>query len=198
MNKYKVFSSVFALLAILMPAVSFADGKFYYGNVYLNEAPPTLSTGYYLDQNSNGSVVNSGTTVNTGSNDVNVSSGSNGITDIFGINIKSKAERDAEKLAKEKAEAEAAENARVARNNDGTFAYGYTNGDGAQYLTGAKYVDARNSGNRAYSTASAGFLPNTILGWFAAIVLISVLIYFVRKIKQIEEEKKKKLLVTTA
>ncbi len=198
MNKYKVFGSVFALLAILMPAVSFADGVYYSGNVYLNEAAPVRTTGYYLNQNS--STVNSGqtgTVVNSGAQSVETyNTSSTSVSDIFGIHIKSKAERDAEKAAAAKAAAEADANARVARNNDGTFAYGYTDTTGAQYFSGARYVDARNTGNRVYSTASSGFLPNSTIGWIFAIALIGILVYFVRKLKEIEEAKKNKLPAT--
>ncbi len=190
MNKYKVFTTFIALALLALPAVSFADGKFYYGNVNVIESQPVLSTGYNLDQNTNTVVAGSGSTQNT------VYTGSNTdsytMENILGINIKSKAERDAEKLAKANAEALAAENARVARQNDGTFAYGYTDGTGAQYVNGARYVDARSTKNTMY-TASSGFLPNTVGGWVIALLLVATLVYIARKLKEMEAEKLRKL-----
>ncbi len=177
MNKYKGFTTFLALILVALPAISFADGTYYYGNQGVNiiEAVPVKTVGTTIIP-----------TNNTNTYTVGVTEPAKIITteNILGINIKSKAERDAEKAAQVEADRKAADAASVARNNDGTFAYGYTNGNGAQYTSGAKYLDARGNTNARY-TASAGsagngFLPTTFGGWILAILLMSILVAIVR------------------
>lgn len=183
MNNYKGLTTFFALIITFLPVISFADGTFYYGNAVINEAPPVRTTGTVITQNSSNTVTVGQTepaTILTTEN-------------ILGIRLKSKAERDAEKAAAAAAEAKAIEEASLAKNSDGTFAYGYTNGNGATYTSGANYVDARRVSRSNY-TASAGsinsnFLPNTFGGWLLALALIAVLVVLVRAImKKINEK----------
>jgi hypothetical protein len=185
MKNIKSLTTFFALIFIAMPVMAFADGKFYYGTGGFYESDPVKNTGTVI--NSNPAVIyDTNPIANLGTNTDNTN---NTINNILGIKIKSQAERDAEKAAKNAEEAILAEEARVAKNNDGTFAYGYTNGQGAQYTNGARYVDARSVNNSRY-TASAGssmgdgFLPTTFGGWILLILLIMVLVFIIKALNQ--------------
>ncbi len=190
MKNYKGFTTFLALIITVLPVISFADGTYYYGGqgTYIEEAAPVRTTGVIIPQKNSSYVVtesapvyNNGTTVST-TNNTNTTN--NTAEDIFGIHIKTKAEKDAEKAAQAEADRKAADAASVARNNDGSFAYGYTNGNGAQYTSGAKYLDARGNTNVRYTAAAgnagSGFLPTTFGGWVIAILLMSVLVAIVR------------------
>jgi hypothetical protein len=185
MKNIKGLTTFFALIFVAMPVITFADGTFYYGTGGFNEAAPVKTTGTVINQNP-AVIYDTNPIANLGTNNTNTNNNSN---NILGIKIKSQAERDAEKAAKDAADARAAEDARVAKNNDGTFAYGYTNGQGAQYTTGARYVDARSVSNSRY-TASAGssigngFLPATFGGWMLLIILTIILIFIIRAFNQ--------------
>lgn len=177
MNKYKGFITFFALAIAVLPVISFADGTYYYGGQGANiiEAAPVRTVGTTITP------VN-----NTNTYTVGVTEPAKIITteNILGINIKSKAERDAEKAAQAEADRKAADAASVARNNDGSFAYGYTNGTGAQYTSGAKYLDARGGTNARYTasagSAGSGFAPTTFGGWVLVIILAAILVAIVR------------------
>lgn len=160
-----------ALILCAIPGLSFADGTYYYGNQgYVNDAPPVRTQGVPIQ--------NAPSTVYTIENPATIVSAW-----APNIRIKSKAERDADRAALEADMARRAEESRVALNPDGAFAYGYTNGQGAQYQTDAKYVDARNV--RGSSVAAAGFaagsfLPTTFWGWVLVILLAAVLVAIAR------------------
>lgn len=174
MKNYKSYITFLALTIVILPTVSFADGIYYSGSHSLIEAAPVRTVGTTVTQNS-GTTLNvvEPLTINTSGN-------------ILGINIKSKAERDAEKAQKDAQLAREAEEARIAKNNDGTFAYGYTNGSGAQYTSGARYVDARETNLSSRYTASAGsanngnFLPSSFGGWILTIILLTILVAIFR------------------
>jgi hypothetical protein len=183
MKNIKGFTTFFALILVAMPAISFADGTFYYGTGGINEAAPVKTVGTVINQNPV-AIYDTNPIATIGTNSGN-STGNN----ILGIKIKSQAERDAEKAAQAAEDAKAAELARVAKNNDGTFAYGYTNAQGAQYTSGARYVDARSTNNSRYTAAAGssigtGFLPSTFGGWLLAIILILVLVSIIRAFNQ--------------
>jgi len=183
MKNIKGLTTFFALIFVAMPVMAFADGTFYYGTGGFYEAPPVQTTGTVINQNPT-AIYDTNPIANFGTNNTN-NTGNN----ILGIKIKSQAERDADKAAKEAAEVRAVEEARVARNNDGTFAYGYTNSQGAQYATGARYVDARNVNNSRYtasvgSSIGNGFLPTTFGGWVLLIILTIILIFIIRAFNQ--------------
>lgn len=197
MKNSKILGTFIAFAMVVLPAVSFADGTYHYGNEAFIEsiAVPTVGTPV---QNAQNTVATSGNT-NPAEAMATYSGNNTGSgTNILGFHIKSKAERDAEK-AVALAEAERnAEAARVARNSNGTFAYGYTNANGSQYASGAQYVDARNTNgkytasarNVSRNTASAGsalsngFLPTTFWGWVLVIVLLGILVAIVRAFKE--------------
>jgi len=197
MKNSKLITTFIALAMVILPAVSFADGTYHYGNEQFIEsiAVPTVGV---PTTNGQSTVNTSGNTSPTEAMATYVGAGNNNSnstgTNILGFHIKSKAERDAEKavaLAEAERDAEAA---RVARNNDGTFAYGYTNTNGAQYASGAQYTDARltngkytaNSRNTASagSALSNGFLPKTVGGWILLVLLIGILVAIVRAFKE--------------
>jgi hypothetical protein len=182
MKNIKGFTTFFALIMVAMPTVSFADGTFYYGAGGFNEAPPVRTTGVIINQNT-APIYD----INPVGNNSSTNTSESG--NILGIKIKTQAERDAEKAAKQAAEEKAAENARVAKNSDGSFAYGYSNGQGASYVSGARYVDARSVNNSRYtasagSSVSGGFLPTTLGGWILAIILIILLVSIIRAFNQ--------------
>lgn len=204
MKNSKLITTFIALAMVILPAVSFADGTYHYGNEQFIESIAVPTVGVPV-QNGQSTVNTSGNTSPTEAMATYVGAGNNNSnssgTNILGFHIKSKAERDAEKAA-ELAQAERnAEAARVARNNDGTFAYGYTNANGAQYASGAQYVDARttngkytasarnaygNSRNTASvgSVLSNGFLPTTFGGWVLLLLLIGILVAIIRAFKE--------------
>jgi hypothetical protein len=181
MKNYIKFTTYLAFVILAIPGISMANGQFY-PQGGLVEAAPVATVGTPID-------LNGSRTVNNGGQNSNVSNPADSLpNNILGIHIKTKAERDADKAVKDAEEARLAEEARVARNNDGTFAYGYTNGTGAQYTSGAQYSDARYTTNTRGNnlTASAGsislggFLPTTFWGWVFAILLIGILVAVIR------------------
>jgi len=136
-----------------------------------------------------GDTINSAPVANTYTPTNNVTNPVNSLPDnILGIHIKTKAERDADKAVKDAEDSRIAEEASVARNPDGSFAYGYTNGTGAQYISGAQYTDARyvtnTRGNNLTASAGSillgGFLPTTFWGWVLVILLIGILFAVIR------------------
>lgn len=178
MKNYIKFTTYLAFVILAIPGISLANGQFY-PQGGLVEAAPVATVGTPIDLNGSRTVNNGGQVSNPADALPN---------NILGIHIKTKAERDAEKRAKEAEDAKIAEEARVARNNDGTFAYGYTNGTGAQYTSGAQYSDARYTNNTrgnsltasAGSVSLGGFLPTTFWGWVFAILLIGILFAIIR------------------
>ncbi len=165
MKNIKGFITFLALFILVLPGLSFAEGNYHYGSEGLYEAPPVKTQGIPIE--------NAPSTVYTIDNPATI------IASWVPKIGKTKAERDADKAALEAQMARDAEMARVAYNPDGTFAYGYTNGSGAQYKTTAKYVDARTvkNGNLASagSAVSGGFLPKTLWGWILLILLFGIL-----------------------
>ncbi|MDQ5930175.1 MAG: hypothetical protein QG594_1962 [Bacteroidota bacterium] len=182
MKNYKVFTSIFVFAMVILPGLTFAQNQVM-GSVYVipSSYDPSIvqtETVSYSNQpvaqNSQNTTVVSGTDVLP--------------NNILGIHIKTKAERDAERATKEADLARQAELARVARNPDGTFAYGYTNGTGAQYANNTQYTDARNGTNKSIGSRnvasvgifSGGFLPTTFWGWVLLILLIAIFVAIVR------------------
>lgn len=177
MKQYKTVISYFVLAILILPGISLASSRVYSeGGFY--EAAPVKTEGQV-------------TTTTSGSSMTVINPADALPNNILGIHIKTKAERDAERAAEEAALARKAEEQRVARNADGTFAYGYTNGSGAQYASGAQYVDARttrlattrtNSLNvaAAGTTTLAGFFPTTFWGWVLALILLAVFFAILR------------------
>jgi len=176
MKNYKGLTTFFALILLVLPGISLADGTYYYGPGGLNEAPPVKTTGTYIDP--------SITRTYTADNSVSSPVANNNDGNILGFHIKTRAEKDKEKASQAEADARVAEQARVAHNDDGTFAYGYTNGSGAQYVSGARYVDARNGNSvltaSAGSAVVAGFIPTTFGGWILLILLIAVFVVIIK------------------
>lgn len=171
MKNYKGFTTFFALFILVIPGLSLADGTYRYGNTEIYEAAPVKTQGTITQSTPS--------TVYTVENPATIVS-----SWAPNLNIKSKAERDAERAAADAEMARKAEADRVAYNNNGSFAYGYTNGSGAQYTSTAKYVDARDVRNGNVAAAgtafSRNFLPTTFWGWVLAILLIGILFAIVK------------------
>lgn len=180
MKNYKVIATLFVFGALITPGLTLANSAYYSeGGFY--EEPPVQSTGTIINTNSNTqSVINPADSLPTGN--------------LLGIKFKTKAERDAQKAQEEANKSRALEDARVARNADGSLAYGYTNANGAQYTNGVKYVDARNvkngksSGNNNLAAAGSlfgqDFLPDTVGGWILALILLAILFSIIRAFTQ--------------
>ncbi len=179
MKNYKIITAIFVFGTLIIPGLTLANSQFYpQGGFY--EEPPVQSVGTVINANSN-----------TSSNTMIDPADSLPTGNLLGIKIKSKAERQAEQDTEDAAKARAVEDARVARNSDGSLAYGYTNGAGAQYTNGTRYVDARiATNNRSFSgnsnLAAAGslfsqnFLPDTVGEWVIALILIAILFAIIR------------------
>ena len=223
MKKAIFITSFFAIIALL-PGASFAQSYIYSTPNDLAPMPtlaPTMnqpvyntgansasySTYTYGDPNQNNTNTlapnnsNTGNTQNVTTYNDSTDIGENPLSlrKLFGINTKTKAEKEQEKLAADAAAAKSAEDARVARNPDGSIAYGYTNSSGAKYVAANDYTDARNSNVRyvtrnSRNTAAAGnlslgnMLPTTFWGWVLLIVLLSILVAIIRAI--IDKSKK--------
>lgn len=176
MKNYKVFTSIFVLAILILPGLSFADTQIA-STTYVIPGDPVYTPAPVQYSNSDQTVgqnTQSYTIVNPADS-----------LPTFGIHIKTKAERDAENAAKEAELARQAELNRVAKNPDGSFAYGYTNGSGAQYANNTQYVDARNGTLGRNNVASVGifsggFLPTTFWGWVLLILLLAIFIAIVR------------------
>lgn len=198
MNTYKKIFNFVAIFGLILPFLAFAQNAPITSVYYTAGDAQTMpaNNDYYNNINNN---------QNNG-NAVQIITPGQALSDIFGVNIKSKEQRDAEKAAQKQKEdlalAQDAENARLARNNDGTFAYGYTNASGSQYSNGASYVDARSTNIKNRNTASAGsalskgFLPTTFLGWVLAILLLSILVAVMRALIDKSNNKKRYIAVS--
>lgn len=181
-----VITAFLAITALVLPGVSFAQyngntGYYPQGGFY--EAPPVKTEGIIVANNQNsGSVNTQNYTVTNPADNLPTFGGT------LGINIKSKAQKDQEKEASAAAQAKAAEDARVAKNSDGTFAYGYTNGTGAEYVSSTSYTDARyatKNGSKNVAAAGSlfsgkGFMPQTAGGWILVIFLMTILFVIVK------------------
>jgi hypothetical protein len=183
MKNYKAVTTILVFGALIIPGLTLANSAYYtQGGFY--EETPVQSVGAPIT-----------TTSNTSSNTMIDPADSLPTGNLLGIKIKTKAERQAEQDAQNAAKARAAEEASVARNQDGSLAYGYTNGSGAQYSSGARYTDARSSstrsfGNNSNNLAAAGslfgsnFLPNTIGEWLLALLMIAILVGIIRALTE--------------
>ena len=184
-----VITAFLAITALVLPGVSFAQyngNTAYYPQGGFYEAPPVKTEGVVITTNQNSGSTN--TQTYTVTNPADSLPTFSGVGSTLGINIKSKAQKDQEKAAAEAAKARAAEDARVAKNSDGTFAYGYTNGTGTEYVSGTTYTDARyatKNGSKNVAAAGSlfsgkGFLPQTAGGWVLVIFLMTILFAIVK------------------
>lgn len=170
MNKKQSFIKqlgvIVGLFTLIFPAIS---GATVYNTGGLDESGPVKTSG----------VITSSTYVSN-SNTKEYDPFGN----VFNFHLKTQAEKDAEKKAKDDAAAKAADDARVAKNADGSFSYGYIGGVSSDVA----YKDARSNRNSllgsAGSAGSKGFLPTTFWGWALTILLSTFVVILIMSLME--------------